>query len=282
VTIALATCAELPDLDPDDRPLVEALAARGLAAVAAVWDEPAVDWRGHELVVLRSTWDYAERRDAFLRWAAGLPRVLNPFPVLEWNTDKAGYLADLARGEVPVVPTTILRPGDPFEPPRGPYVVKPSISAGGRSSGRFEGADGRALVARLHAEGRTAVVQPFLPEAETRGEAGLVYLGGRFSHAVRRLVPLPAGGATTAELYLEETVEPADATEQERAVAEAALSIAPLRGELLYARVDLLHDAAGRALVNELELTEPSLYLAHGEGAAERLADSIAAAVATT
>ena len=50
------------------------------------------------------------------------------------------------------------------------------------------------------------------------------------------------------------------------AIAEAAL--APLAAQLLYARVDLARDAAGHPLVMEVELIEPSLFLAHGGAAA--------------
>src|SRR5207253_9524476 len=126
------------------------------------------DWSRFDLVVPRSAWDYAERRDEFLAWAARVPRVLNPLIVLEWNTDKRLYLTELAEAGVPVVPTTFVEPGEPFAPPDAPFVVKPSISAGGRSSARFEPADGHAaaaLVRRIHAGGRTAMVQPLLDEA---------------------------------------------------------------------------------------------------------------------
>jgi glutathione synthase/RimK-type ligase-like ATP-grasp enzyme len=218
-------------------------------------------------VLPRSTWDYAERRDDFLAWAASLARVLNPLDVLEWSTDKQRYLADLAAAAVPVVTTTFLEPGDELEPSGGPFVVKPAISAGGRSSARFEAHeldDGRALVARIHAEDRTAMIQPYLGD---RDEKALVYLDGECSHAVRRRVPLPAAGDRDV-LFLEEELDPAEATRAELAIAEAALSCAP--APLLYGRVDLLGDQ-----VLELEVAEPSLYLGFGGDAANRFARAI-------
>ena len=265
--VALATCSELPDGDEDFPPLVAALAALGIGAEAAVWDDRNVDWSDYDLVLPRSTWDYAERRDAFVAWAASVPRVLNPLAVLEWNTDKQRYLADLAVAGVSVVDTTFVEPGDELEPPAGPFVVKPAISAGGRSSARFGPGDldaARALVARIHAESRTAMVQPFLGD---RDEKALVYLDGVYSHAVRRRVPLPAAGVRTV-FYLDEDLGPAEATPDERRIAEAALARAP--EPLLYARVDLMGDQ-----VLELEAAEPSLYLGFGEGAASRLARAI-------
>ena len=118
-----------------------------------MWDAD-VDWSRYDLVVLRSTWDYAERRDAFVAWARSLPRVLNPVPVIEWNTDKQRYLTDLAAAGVPVVPTEFVAPGEVFSPPDGAFVVKPAISAGGRSSARFDAGDASAgsLVGRIHAD----------------------------------------------------------------------------------------------------------------------------------
>ena len=238
-----------------------------MEAEAAVWDGD-VDWSRFDLVVLRSTWDYAERRAVFLAWARSLPRILNPLPVLEWNTDKQRYLTDLAAAGVPVVPTGFVAPGQVLDAPDGPFVVKPAISAGGRSSARFQAGEDEAassLVARIHADGRTAMVQPYLGDVE---ETDLVYIDGGYSHALHRRVPLPAAGDREV-FYLDEELRPAQAREQERAVAEAALAVAP--GELLYGRVDLV---AG--VVLELEIAEPSLYLGFGEGAAERMALAIA------
>ena len=264
--VALATCAEIPDLEPDDRLLLPALAAHGIDGVPAVWDDSVVEWDAFDLVVLRSTWDYAERRDEFLAWARSLQRVENPVPLLEWNTDKR-YLEQLAAAGVPTVPTRFVAPGEAFAPPAGSFVVKPSVSAGGRSSARFgrEDADAaHALVAAIHAQGRTAMIQPYLSGAE---EKALVYVGGEYSHALLRRVPLPAAGSRPV-LYLDEELAPAEASAKERTIAEAALACAP--GEPLYARVDLLGGA-----VLELELTEPSLYFELGPGSAERLAAAI-------
>jgi glutathione synthase/RimK-type ligase-like ATP-grasp enzyme len=231
-----------------------------------VWDDPSVAWDSFELVVVRSAWDYAERRDAFLAWARSLRRVLNPVPVLEWSTDKQRYLTELGRAGVPVVPTVFVAPGERFEAPDEPFVVKPSVSAGGRSSARFttgEWEKARALVLRIHADGRVAMVQPYLGDVE---ETALVYIDGTYSHALRRRVPLPASVADV--LYLDEQLTQAEATTKERAVADAALAAAP--SGLLSARVDVAEGS-----VIEVELAEPSLFLAFGEGAAERFAAAI-------
>jgi glutathione synthase/RimK-type ligase-like ATP-grasp enzyme len=278
--IALATCAEIPDLDEDGPALVEALSRRGVNAVPAVWDLVGVDWSVFDLVVVRSTWDYAERRDLFLDWAASLPRVLNPLAVLRWNTDKH-YLHDLARAGVETVPTRLVEPTETFSPPDGRFVVKPAISAGGRSSGSYErqdAADAGAHVRALQAEGRTVMIQPYLDAVDTHGETEIIYLGGRYSHAIRKGPLLPIGTRPTRQLYLEETIEAREPTADEREAAERAIAAVPFeRSELLYGRVDLVPGDGRTPLVLEVELTEPSLYLGFAHGAPERLADAIMA-----
>ena len=115
--LALVTCATLPDLDPDDRLLLEPLRHLGVDVTAAIWDDPTVDWAGFDLAVIRSTWDYPARRDVFVDWARRVPRLANPADVIVWNTDKR-YLADLAAAGIPIVPTTWLAPDDSVALPR--------------------------------------------------------------------------------------------------------------------------------------------------------------------
>jgi glutathione synthase/RimK-type ligase-like ATP-grasp enzyme len=276
-TIALATCAEVPELDEDGPALVAALRGHGIEPVAAVWDDPAVDWSRFELVVLRSTWDYAERRDEFLAWIDRLERVVNPPEVVRWNSDKA-YLGELAG--VPVVPTSFLDPGDSLEPPPGRFVVKPRISAGGRNTASYEAHElelARRHLDALHAAGRPAMVQPYLEGIDVFGEAALIWIGGEYSHAITKGALLRPGQTPGTELFLAETIAAREASPAERDTAERALGALPFDG-LLYARVDLVPGEPD-PLVLEIELTEPSLYLGYTTGAAERLASAIAAAV---
>jgi glutathione synthase/RimK-type ligase-like ATP-grasp enzyme len=274
--VALATCAEVPELDEDGPALLEALRQRGIAGIPAVWDEPGIDWDAFELVVPRSTWDYAERRNEFLDWASGLPRVLNSLPVLRWSSDKR-YLTELEQAGVPIVPTLLLEPGAAFDPPGREFVVKPVVSAGGRSSARYLPEDARAAAAHvqaLHAEERDVLVQPHVAGVDEAGEIALVYLGGHFSHAVRKHVALGRGALGEGELYLEERIAPAQSSKADLDVAGAVLAALPFEpAELLYGRIDLVHDPG--PLVLEVELVEPSLYLLHGQGAADRLAGLI-------
>ena len=169
---------------------------------------------------------------------------------------------------MPVVPTAFVHPGEPFAAPEEPFVVKPAISAGGRRSARFDagGDAARELVAEITGAGETAMVQPLL--SGVRRELARL--------PRRRLLALsePPGGASRGPrrevLYLEEELGPYEATAAERQVAEAALACSFPHRRCMR-RVDLLG-----GLVLELELVEPSLYLAYCEGAADRLAAAVA------
>jgi hypothetical protein len=278
--VALVTCAELPDLEDDDRLVIPELAARGAHAEPVVWDDPAVDWAGYDLAVLRSPWDYTARRDDFVAWAARVPRLANPADIVAWNTEKT-YLSALADAGVPVVPTEWVRPGDPWQPPPGEYVVKPAVSAGSRDTGRYAASDAavaRAHVARLQAAGRLVMVQPYLAAVDEVGETGLLYVGGELSHAIRkgRMLSGPDSGTRPPGLYLPERITTRPPSDAEVEVAGKVLAAVPGGpGRLLYARVDLIPGPDGAPLLVELELTEPSLYLGWAPGAADRFAAAI-------
>ncbi len=191
--VALATCAELPEGDPDDAALVAALGAGGFDVSWRVWDDPGVDWGAFDAVVVRSTWDYQERRDEFLGWASRVPSLCNPAEIVGWNTDKR-YLAELGSSGIPVVETTFVDPGEeaPELPEDGELVVKPSVSAGSRDTARFamrepaERLAALALLRSIHASGRTAMLQPYLTGVDAEGETALVYFDGAFSHSIRK------------------------------------------------------------------------------------------------
>lgn len=272
--VALATSADLPQLDDDGPALQAALAALGVRSSPAVWDDPTIDWAAFDLVVIRSTWDYQLRHEAFLGWidrVAEVTPVLNPPEVLRWNTDKR-YLRDLSLAGVPVVET--FWPDSPGGlPDLDDFVVKPAISASCQDTRRFQRADHAAaagMVSDLQASGRTVMVQPYVEAIDTQGETALLYLDGRFSHAVRK-GPMLAHGLPRAE-----DISGRTATQAERDVAERALDAVPGgRASLLYARVDLVPGGAGPALL-ELELTEPSLFLGFHPDAPADLAAAIA------
>jgi glutathione synthase/RimK-type ligase-like ATP-grasp enzyme len=279
--IALATSSQVPDLAPDDRLLLESLRAAGAEAEPAVWDDAAYPWASRRLVVVRSTWDYVARREAYLSWAeaiSGLTRVENDAATLRWNTDK-GYLADFERRGHAVVPTTVLEAGtmaglERLLAARGwdDAVVKPLVGAGGSDTYRVRAgrvaAAGEPLAAAL---ARTRMlVQPFLPVAE-EGELSLLFFDGSFSHAARKR---PALGEFRVQEQFGGSTLPAVAAPADVALGQRIL--AGLDRCPLYARLDFLHSPDGW-LLSEIELTEPSMFLALDPGAPARFARAVLA-----
>jgi glutathione synthase/RimK-type ligase-like ATP-grasp enzyme len=268
----LVGCARKPEGDGDEHAVPAALAELGFETRWAVWDDPAVDFGVADAVILRATWDYAERREQFLEWCESVPALYNSAAVARWNTDKA-YLVELLDGGLPAVPTTLVEPGEQARWPKTDFVVKPSVGAGSRGAARFAaGADASAHLAALHADGRTAMIQPYQSSVDTEGELALVYFGGIYSHAFAKSAML---GSTVDEsgLYLAEELAKAEPPADALALAEDVLDAASallgiLRAELLYARVDVVRGAGGEPLLLELELTEPSLGFDYADPAA--------------
>ena len=125
-----------PELEPDDRLLLPALAAHGIEGVPAVWDDRAVDGT-------RST-SSSCARPGTTRSAAtssspgpGRCRASRIRCRCSSGTPTSATSSDLAAAGVPTVQTRFVAAGTMFEPPAEPFVVKPSVSAGGRSSARF-------------------------------------------------------------------------------------------------------------------------------------------------
>jgi len=284
-SVALVTCAEHPDLSADDRLLVPALERCGCRTEPALWDDPGRRWRHHDAVVLRSTWDYHRRLPEFLQWLDLLEResapVFNRMPTLRWNINKR-YLRDLAEAGIPVTPTVWVPMGsavtlrDLMESVRSDaLVVKPAVSASAFETwrtDRTQADENEARFSRMVAN-RDMMIQPFLPVFETDGELSLVFLGGTFSHAVRKR---PRPGDFRVQEEHGGTAERAEVSGQLVRQAERALSAAP--EATLYARVDgVVMD--GALVVTELELVEPMLYFGWEASAADRFAEGLLASV---
>jgi hypothetical protein len=286
-SVLLASCAPASGKDEDEPLLLAALADAGLTAGVADWADPSVDWAAADAVIVRSTWDYAPRRDEFLAWAQRVDaatRLFNPADVLIWNTDKR-YLGELAEAGLPVVPTAWATGAGELPAALDRWddlVVKPTVSAGARDTARFRpGEEAGPFAAAILATGRSVMVQPYLPRLDAEGETGLIYLDGEFSHAFRKGALL-AGAALGPGLYAEEEIEPRVATPAQRAIGDAVLTLTTERTGTapLYARVDLVPGPDGEPVLLELELTEPSLFLTADDGAAARVAAAIAARLA--
>ncbi len=293
--IALATCRRLPDWEVDDAPLHEALSALGVEVLRPAWDDPEFDWAACDACLIRTTWDYVPRQDAYVAWAdhvATMTRLFNPPEIVRWNTHK-GYLRDLELREVPVIPTIWFKAGrephwreELIESGWSKAFIKPVVGAAAHDTLRFEvtpsGLDEAARHLSLLAPGRPMMLQPYLPGVETEGEYSVILIDGAVTHSVRKY-PVPGDYRVQDDHGGKD--EPAKLGGDDLALAKRIVAVAEdwvepkhrsANGEsLLYARVDFLRDEAGRLCVTELELVEPSLFFRHSPEAAARLASAL-------
>ena len=253
------------------------LEAEGLWVEERSWTG-AGDLAPFALVLPLLVWGYYSSdgwSEQVARWDALGVRLRNPANVLRWNADKL-YLRRLADRGATTVPTLytegiteeeLAEAAAAFGTDR--LVAKPRISAGAFQTIRWH--EGASLDG---APAGAAMIQPYLPSIETDGEVSLIYLGGRFSHAIRK-VPQP--GDFRVQPEYDGIITPHAPEPDEFAAAEAALEA--VEEPLLYARVDLVRDLGGKPALIELELVEPDLYLGHDSGAPARFAKAVRSAL---
>ena len=275
--VALVTCAQQDRGDPDEQILSSALSDLGIESLWVSWDSESVPWSNFDVVVVRSTWDYVDRRDEFLAWAATVANLHNPADVLRTNTDKR-YLRTLEQRGVDIVPTMFVEKIGSYEFPAGNFVVKPTVGAGSRDASRYSARDHEAAaqhVERLLATDRIAMIQPYVHTVDDVGETALVFIDGEFSHAMRKGAMLNAPALDRTGLFMMEQMSVTEVSDDVIAVGTQVLAASQF-GRLLYGRVDLVYHE-GTWVLMELEVTEPSLFLSFHQPTAQRLAQAIVA-----
>ncbi len=279
--ITFVTCERLPEIHGDDRLVANALQHRGFQVTAAVWNDPAVDWRQFASVVIRAAWDYHLDE---ARYAAWLHRceteqvnLWNPAAAVLANIDKR-YLAGFADAGVAIVPIEYVERGQ-RQSLRALLerrnwtraVVKPAVSASAYGTWLTSLATAAADQRRLDEEvmRQSLLVQPFADEVVSSGEWSVVFFDGEYSHGVLKK---PASGDFRVQEELGGRGEPRDPSPA--IVEQARRVLSQAAGPLLYARVDGI-ERDGRFVLMELEINEPFLYIGSSSGAAKRFADAI-------
>lgn len=238
------------------------------------WAEPG-DLGRFDLVMPLVAWGYHLDPP---RWHALLDRleregqrVLNPIPLLRWNSDKR-YLAELCDQGVATIPTRLAEALDEaaLAEARAEYgaelVIKPPVSASADGTHRLSPQDAFPEAAR----GRTMMIQPFLPSIAEEGEYSVMLFGNQFSHTI---VKRPKAGDYRVQPHLGGTEVPCAPPPGAIDLAKAALAGAP--AEAAYARVDMVRDASGTLAIIELELIEPSLWLQHAPDGGAAFASAV-------
>jgi hypothetical protein len=96
--IAILTCNQLPELTPQDQPLILELAKHSIEAIPVIWDNPNVNWSDFDYLVFRNTWDYFEKEAQFNTWLTKIEKLgiktLNSIAIIKENKHKF-YLREM-------------------------------------------------------------------------------------------------------------------------------------------------------------------------------------------
>jgi glutathione synthase/RimK-type ligase-like ATP-grasp enzyme len=263
--IFIVTCERWPGVSGSDYAYAKALEERGAVVALFPWNDPPPNAACADLMVLRSNWDYHDHQVEFSAWLRSLDaqgrRVANdPLLVLSY-ADKRAFIALGDRG-IPMPATTAV----PFgysavaqvlrERGWDSAVLKPVHGASGRGVQTVTRAGVADVLAVIEEDvgRRDLLVQEFLPEI-AEGEVQMIFFGGKFSHAVRKVPVLGEYRTNVKFKPAVEVFEPPISIIQQ---AEAILRV--LNTTPLYARVDGVL-RGGIFVLIELELNEPDLWL---------------------
>ncbi|MEY3656594.1 MAG: hypothetical protein RL114_952 [Actinomycetota bacterium] len=285
--IALVSCAEARHHDTDLSLIIRGLQDRGIVAEITDWDNAAEDWSRFSAAIIRSPWDYHRRYNDFVQWlddVSAKTTLFNSADIVKWNTDKT-YLGEMVDAGIPVIPTTFVRGAEDLVLITNDgmldrdIVVKPTISAGSNNTERHIESPVKAAahLGQLIDSGKVAMVQPYQRFIDERGETGMLYFNGEYSHAFRKGAILATGDNVKNGLYTEEDITSREASSQERELGEEVMDfiVDKFGYAPLYARVDVVRGSAGVPVLMELELAEPSLYLHMERDAATRFASAV-------
>lgn len=246
----------------------------GFSVEARPWNE-AGDLAEFDLVMPLVAWGYHQdpgHWHALLdQWEGQNLPVLNPVPLLRWNSNKR-YLAEMGEKGVSTIPTILVEnlDDDSLGALRSRFgddlVIKPPVSASAHGTYRL----GRSDTVPPLALGQAMLVQPFLCSVADEGEYSVMLFGGQFSHCI---VKRPKHGDYRVQPHLGGTEQPCVPPDGAIELAHAALGAAPTAA--VYGRVDMMRDNEGRLAVVELELIEPALWLQHAPDGGQSFVDAI-------
>lgn len=257
--LCLLSCQSLDGYIVDDELLVKELELNGEYSVSTIpWDNEA-DWSTFDLVIIRTTWDYAQRSEEFLKklsFIAAQTRLCNSPEVVKWNIHK-GYLSELALKGAKLVPTHMFKfPGPILVPSDWKHeklIIKPAISAGSFKTMIVTREDLETDKLKSELFAGDWMLQPFLEEIK-KGEVSLHFFDKTFSHGI---IKIPKEGDFRVQEEFGGNIRPFSPDDSLLKQAQELVNLIPF--ELLYARVDMLL-YQGNYLLMELELIEPALY----------------------
>lgn len=246
-----------------------------------VWHNPEINWKQYDGVLIRSTYDYIEHYEQFMRTLKhiekqGIP-LFNPLNVISWNSKKS-YLGDLKSRGINIIETILTTPSQIHE--LVPImkqnnwqecIVKPVISGGAYKTFRIAQKDAHTFDICAHfVPHEPFLIQPFAQEIIDEGEWSFVFFDKKFSHC---MLSKPKQDDFRVQFFHGGHLQKANPEPWMIAEAERILNAAGFE-KLLYARVDVIR-RNNKLYVMELELIEPYLYFSYYPEAAKMLVKTL-------
>lgn len=274
IDIGLLTCKEFPDAQSDYWPVRDELIGRGYSVEPIIWNEDNENLAAASNLIFCSVWDYHQNYDYFRDWLTKIEKVsnlINPPEIIRWNIDKT-YLKHFEKNGIPVIETVWLETAALEKLAWQDVIIKPAVGAGSLGMKRFnlknQAAEALEHVERL-LKNCSVMVQPYLPSADLEGETALIYFDGKYSHAITR--PLAGHHAEPDEEVA--GASPVEPESKHLEIGQKVLDCLPYTPA--YMRLDFLRGEQGEALVLEVEMVEPSLFIASDPGARKNYADAL-------
>ena len=265
----------------EEQLLKSALENQGLTVDIAYWNNPSYDWSKTRSLVFRTIWDYFERFDEFLLWLEEVrhqTQLINSYDLVKWNIDKH-YLKELSEKGIKIVPTYFAKKNSKRNLAEiielqqwKDVVIKPAISASAYKTFKIleETVNSNEKLFKDLLNQRDMLVQPFINTIEKFGEASLMVIDGKFTHAIlKKAKP----GDFRVQDDFGGTVHDYVPTKKEIEFAE--MVIEKCKAKPLYGRVDIIWDNEKNVYLSELEIIEPELWLRNYPKSAESIAEAV-------
>jgi glutathione synthase/RimK-type ligase-like ATP-grasp enzyme len=264
--IGIVTCQAWPHLLDADQDIIIMLSEHDIDAFPVVWDDQSVDYSIIDALLIRSTWDYFEKVDAFTKWldmveARNIP-CFNSIKTIRANMHKR-YLRQLAENSLSIIPTFWIDKGNYSQLETflgqtnpGEYIIKPAISAGSYLTEKFNYTEANAILAQYKEiiQDVDLMIQPYIQAIEDSGEVSLLYFNGQYSHSV---IKTPKEGDFRIQSQyggVYNVFEP-----KTELIHFGLKAIEILAEGQLYGRVDMVK-MGDQYTIMEVELIEPDLY----------------------
>ena len=261
--------------------LKSAFEAQGLKVDITYWDNPSYEWQQTKSVLFRTVWDYFERFDEFWDWLEQVKtktRLINSYELIKWNIDKH-YLKDMSSWGIETVPTYFADKGCNMKlheiAKRNQWkdlVIKPAISASAFKTYKILANEIQANEKLFNSlvQERNMLVQPYFETITQLGEASLMVLDGKFTHAIlKKAQP----GDFRVQDDFGGTVHNYIPTKAEINFAEKVFETCKTKP--VYGRVDIVWDNDKNFYLSELEIIEPELWIRNYPKCAERIAEAV-------